>query len=331
MYKYNLFRFATQELSHAAFWAWIFQTLDAQDGTFEGPQEVAQRALSRLGVSSPTGSVHVDTEVSLANGCRPDIEVAFSEGKKLYIECKRFGTASPSQIRRYQEQTDNKTRVAMISASFDVSRVSSLCPYLGANEIAEVIGPSRHDHPLLSDYADWVEKVRKRRVQVRDDALSKDLERLRSALSKPVGQWQVMAMITEEMPGVQYRGTNQGGSPWTQFRFCDGGRWDGLFYRIDRYKRGYYFSLRQYLWPDASGWNGKEERLHWLREIWDKASEVARHDLTFERPHNQGTKECEVACLLFKRNELNSIIEDVTAIHQHFVNRLSQSGWPVHT
>jgi hypothetical protein len=161
--------------------------------------------------------------------------------------------------------------------------------------------------------------------------MSSDYSAVEEALSRRVGQWHLMCRITDDMTGEYSRGTNRGGNPWTQFAICSSGDdSDRLFYRIDRYKSGYYLSLRQYLGRrDHRAWEGKEERLEHLRRRWEESVDEVQPDLNFKSPHNRGTKECEIACLMLEDNSSSRLAREVPPVHRAFADRLHAHGWPL--
>lgn len=330
MNRHNLFRFATKELSHSAFWAWIFQATDAEDEALEGPRAVGQSALRKLDVSPPTENVSVKTEVPFPSGDRPDLKIEFDDGNALFVELKRSAAFSEQQIERYREAIGKGGVVALISTRYDARKAGGICSYLGLEEIQEIIAPHRASHPLLSDYAEWIDERFERRNAIKENAFAQDADKIAESLSTLYGQKLVMEAITSQIIGRWNQSQAKlGGDPYTELWITDPEEdQDRLIYRIDEYSSGYCFSLKQYLRSEQmDAWEGKEERLERLRQWWDEATKEIDHRLEFRDPHNRGSKMCEVGCLLFKHNPPSTVVEDLPEVHQAFKSKLEENGW----
>jgi hypothetical protein len=330
MTRHNLFQFATQEPAHAALWAWIFQATDAEEDALSGPKAVGESAVRLLDGPIPDGEVHVDTEVSLSSGARADVCVDFADGHTLVVEFKKRADFDDAQIERYREALDEDDQVALISTRFDADAADGVCPYLGLDDVRELLWAHREDHPLLSDYADWLDARKETRQAIEQDAFADDPAAVAEALSTLYGQVLVMDALTASMEGwTKSTHENTSGSPYTEFRFAEQGpNQDALFYRIDEYAAGHHVSLKQYLPSrDAAAWDDKEGRLERLRAWWTEAAEQTNHRLSFRAPHNYGSKTREVACLPFADNPPSVVVEDLPAIHEAFTRSLAQNGW----
>jgi hypothetical protein len=328
--SHNLFAFAPKELSHSAFWAWVFEGLNTEN---ERIRDLARNLLQKLGAEYPGGCVAVSTEHSFGDGCRVDIAVSFEDQSHLFVECKRSAPVAEDQIIRYQQQAGDKTQIAVLSTHFDTSDLDELnVSSLDTRNQGELLAEYRGTHPIVDQYADWIDDLRSRRANLQKKAVSSDSSDVEEALSTCVGQWHLMRQITKDIAGDHYRGINRGGTPWTQYAICSSGdEFDRLFYRIDNYKSGYYFSLRQYLGSrDHPAWDNKEERLVRLRRWWNEAVEEVQPNLNFKAPHNRGTKECEIGCLMLKDNPPAQIIRELPAVQAAFVDRLESSGWTLY-
>lgn len=165
MDPYNLFRFATHESSHSAFWAWTFNATNAEQEKLQGPKGIGESAIRFLDTPIPNENVEVQTEVSLSTDPVPDLQIDFSDGHSLYLEIKKDAHFRTEQIERYQAAAGHNDLVALISTQFDAEEAKDLCPYLGIDDIREILWPYQDSHPVVADYADWVENRREEREQ----------------------------------------------------------------------------------------------------------------------------------------------------------------------
>jgi len=332
-HPHNFFRFATRELSHSAFWAWVLQAVDRSAPEFDGPKELGERLLETLDAPSSPSSIKVETERPLpANAGRADIWAEVGHTHVVVIENKMSAVPSPSQIERYQDALARESRIlrlCLLSTAFDEEvraefELDPECHFMSAENVLSMFDGVTQDHPLLRDYHEWLSGVLARRERNRRWVFSSNDEELVEALATREGQWELLKELTESMTGRQYRGTNRGGRPWTQYRFVEEGEDgpDAMFYRIDQSSRGYYLSVRQYQATPQPDWAAKKARRKLLRSVWKEAVAETQADLAFERPRNWGRKESEIAWLLFRRNPVATVIEQIPKIHEEFLYRL---------
>lgn len=255
MSRFSLFRFAPHEMSHSAFWAWMLNSLNATDPKFLlGPRRIAGRFLGRVGVPLKA-PINVTTERPTktklpAERGRFDLRLEDSEGIVLVIENKVTAIPGKNQLDRYLRDLGPKAHLILLSTAFDLD-VRSLMPlevqYVGPEDLLEIIRPDRDSDQIVHDYALWLDDLLEHRSKLQAHALSDNPEDFGEALKTPEGQWALMKALTTNMNGRLYRGSNLGGSPWTQFRFVEENKTrDALFYRIDNSKDGAYLSVRQY-------------------------------------------------------------------------------------
>lgn len=336
--KYNLFRLAPRELSHSAFWGWILQSLDAgEDPRFAGIQRVARRLLAHLRAPALAGTIHVRTEVPLPGkgAGRLDIQV-HDEHTVIGIENKVQALPDAAQVTRYKEaleRTGKSAFIGLVSTAFDVDvRAGLPCPYAGAEDLLAFTAPERGTHPLVTEYVEWIECVLQDRRAVKTHALSNDPDMSARGLSHPEGQWELMADLTTGFGGIQYRGDNNDGTPWTQFRFTQGDEThDDLFYRIDRYADGYYFGLRQYQSPPRPNVEAKDARLQRLRKWWASACGAVTNELKIRTPVNRAKNESDVATYPLKHNPPGMLRRILPSIHEAFLETLRHHGWSLLT
>lgn len=330
MDRFNLFQFANNEHSHSAFWAWILQSTDADSETLQGPKGVGQSVIRLLDGPIPPGSVNVKTREPLRIRNRPNLRVDFGDDHSLFIEVATEPGFDPSIIEGYRESLNGEDKVALISTQFDAGEAEGTCPFLGLDDIREILWPHRDDHPLLSDYSDWADARNDRWSVLDEHVFAEDADAVASALSTLYGQIQVMEEITESMAGrLEYAPSNRSENPKTEFHFAEAGPdQDALFYRIDEYAQGHHISLKQHLdSTDALAWDDRENRLDDLRGWWTETAEDVAHQLTFDPPHNNGSKTREVARLYFKENAPSVVAEDLPKIHEAFTATLVEHGW----
>jgi hypothetical protein len=336
--SYNLFQFANSELSHSAFWAWVLQCYESNASEHLAPRLLAGRFLRKIGISKFGPKIEVITEHCFPGNKKDrfDIFIKDGAGRALVIENKVQAIPDLEQIDRYtrlikKELKDNLCEVAVVllSTSFDLdmrSEVRSRCPYLGVEELLEIVDGEPLQHPIIRDYRSYLEAKSSDRQNIKRAIEGQDKEAFKEALATPEGQWFLMAKLTKEngIAGRQYRGQNRSGTPWTQYSFGgvekDKVR-DEIFYRIDDSSKGYYFSLKQYQNdPDDL----KQERLIKLRELWEKACREAapasEQMLRWHKPRSRRskTKESEIGWLLFKENEPQALANALPLIHKRF-------------
>lgn len=328
MDDFNLFRFATNELSHSAFWAWVFHTTNAERDALQGPKGVGESTIRFLDTPIPNEHVEVHTDVDLSTDPPPDLQIDYSDGHALYIAIKKDARFSKAQIEQYQAAAGHDDRVALLSTQFDAKDAKDICPYAGVNDIREILWPYRDSHPVVADYADWIETRKEERERIKRNAFSDDPTEVAAALSTLFGQRTVMEAFTQDMDGG-WMTQHQTGDPHTEFWIAEAtADQDTLFYRIDEYAPGYCLSLKQYLeGKDHPAWDEKEQRLDALRTWWTEAANETDHQLTFRDPHNQGKKTREVGCLLFPDNSPAQIIDELPQVHAAFAHKLEQNGW----
>lgn len=334
--RHNLFRFATSELSHSAFWAWILQSAEAADSQIlEGPREAGLRLLRALGLDNTPRSVEVKTEVPLPSSGRVDIRSVVDNTVLVVIENKVSALPYKEQLERYKHSlSDNPQTVvpAIISCAFDRHvrqgiEKAGVWHYLGADELLELVEPESGRHPLLDDYIEWLRKTIADRDALRTKACSSSYADIEDALGTREGQWEFLESAVRGLQGEFSLGTNRGGRPWTQFWFCNAqDDADGLFWRVDVGGRGPYLAFRQYQSEPRPTTDAKMERRDKLRRIWNQVVDDLEPGFVVAKPGNRGTYESEVGVLLLRDNPPSRIIEQLPRVHQELVRRLGEHG-----
>ena len=265
----NIFDFASSELSHSGYWAWILDCLNYPDDEFAGPREVALGLLEQIGASDFAPPFSVEREVTLGPKSRVDIcltekreaDGKLTVGKKLFIENKVSDNAPwHEQVERYRQFLGDGDRIAVVSAAFDLGvrgegEDDALCGYAGLEEIFCIEEIAADRHPLVGDHYAWVKDRLLSWISIGRKSCSSVKEEYEEAPATPEGQSILMDFLTGGIAGHRHSGHNVGGKPWTQCRFADGDEetHDAIFYRIDRLKNGYYFAVRLACRPPVVG------------------------------------------------------------------------------
>ncbi len=84
---YNLFKFATKEVSRSAFWPWVLECTNSDNPVHKAPGELGLAFLKKIGCDKYGKVEFVKTELK-SQECkgRFDIHVEFDSGKILVIE-----------------------------------------------------------------------------------------------------------------------------------------------------------------------------------------------------------------------------------------------------
>lgn len=341
--RYNLFEFAPGELSHSAFWAWVLQCTDSPDERHADPKALGLRLLRAIGAPEPGESIEVKTEVKISGRDRLDIWAKIDGHAVLAIENKVSAIPDGDQLERYKRTLLGQSRLylALLSTAFDAPVRAAIngqkdWQYLGVEELLALFGEPGGEargwsHPLIIDYHAWLRDLNDKRAQRASGAISDGKEARDAALATYEGQWALLAKLMEGVTGEQYQGTNNNGTPWTQFKFVKGeGERDSIFYRIDCYEskgqRRYYLSLRQYQKEPFPSVSDKRQRLNKLRNFWDAACSQTGAKVTAHPPHNRGDKESEIGVFLFDHNPPNQLLSTLPLIHREFHKRLVADG-----
>ncbi len=353
MGRHNLFSFATSELSQDAFLCWLAALVDHDDPELQrlGRSFIAwlwelargskiEPELVRLRERPKTQWKKIDVTLDATIG-----EQAF----RFIIEDKTDTTQHGDQLKRYLE-------AARADGSDVVPIYFKTGYHFGSDRAA------REAHYAVVELRPWVEFLRAQRAQsdILEDYRSHVahvLERREQSLEllfEPSGfegfkhdfvQYEFLGKLAAYCPetvggSAIHRGTNMGGSSWTQYRFghspavLPGGVDEVLFHRIDKRQdeegeTRYYLSTRQYApvkgTPAAAA--AKLTRLAEYQVAFSAAIEQAGPGLCFSRPTAdfRGANESEVGILFFdeRTNSTTNVLELFPAVHRAFVARLT--------
>jgi hypothetical protein len=335
----TLFHFATRELTHSAFWAWILNSTDPGTRSDPSPTRLGHALLERIGAASPSRTIEVTKEYALPHaGGRVDIHAEIDGRDVVLIENKVSALPDQSQLLRYSNRLMGPNRIhkAIISTAFDVEQRGWLrrmteWTYLGIEDITRLVAPYRTDHPIVGEYFAWIDGVRTERSALFQMALSNEPWTHGSGTT-PEAQWKLMLELTSGFHGHQYRGVNIGGGAWTQFSFVEEQNGlDAIFYRIDDSSQGPYLSVRQWQRTPTPSLREKLERLERLRQMWAAAAESVNSPIRWKPPRGRGKKECEIAWCLLTENSPALLVEALSPIHHRFVDDLSRNDWKLET
>jgi hypothetical protein len=334
--RHNLFRFATSELSHSAFWAWTLQSLDSSDDALTDVRMLASEFLKRIGIrNNLTSPIEVETEVGIGEGQRIDIRVRDASGLVIAIENKVKAIPTKNQLDKYQDSLGPLTRCVFLSTAFhpDVIIPSGWQPIL-LEDLVKLVLLHPTKHPLLQDYKDWLIDLSEKKFGLQQDALSNDAAKQTHALSQAEGQWALVEFLTKSMDGRQYRGTNIGGKLWTQFRFTSDDQsspgFDALFYRIDIRQKRYVLSLAQYQTHPSPCLKAKVARFHMLQDLWLTAwKEESRSIIQPIVRKARESKETEILRFVISEVPPTVLREPLLRTHKAFVEKITAKGWSI--
>lgn len=350
--RHNLFRFATSEISHSALWAWILQAWDSTDEFHAAPKRLASAFLSRIAKKGlDGGTILVEPEKTHSRG-RYDIRIVINDSFTCIIENKIKAIPDEEQLNRYMDKSVHRYVLLQADYHYDY-KLPKEWLYIGLSDIIELIEQTDCAcHPMLRDYESWLKHKQAGISEIISKAHSDDGVDVVNALASPIGQWEFMKRIMIGISNLtdQYRGLNNDGTPWTQNCFW-GWDWtdsekkespDYLFYRIDKDKRGYYVSMKQYCHireyrkhiasevTDEMFSNKKLKRLNQMRELWNLAIERVnqRHSglaLLFQAPRDRAVYESDVMTLMVGQgvNTVENIKRLLPLYHKAFVKQLN--------
>ena len=334
----NLFSFATKELSHSAFWAWILQSVDTKgNSSLKIPRRIGRRFIKTIGYQEEIKSIEVEREVKVESGCRLDVVATINNRTLLVIENKVKARPRANQLEQYAKDLNVESKdvlMVLLSCAFDkhirpeIEREGKW-KYLGVDEIQKIIGRATIGHPLVDDYANWIKFRKVEEKNLVSMATSDNYENICKALEDRRGQWGLMDSIVGEFEGEIHTGTNKSGSPRMTFWFSNYDEVnDGFFYRIDKNRVGPYFSLRQYQNPPSPTIEQKFKRRDRLRVLWNEIMDEVNTDFVMSSP-GHGKNESEIMLLQIKDNMPSKIKREMKRVHELFQLKVKAEGWKI--
>ncbi|MFC4353465.1 PD-(D/E)XK nuclease family protein [Fodinicurvata halophila] len=330
----TLFNRAPSEMSHSAFWAWFFDSLNATSGKRTALAPHAKKTLNELGLQNTEAEITIRTEVKSSKGSRYDITIE-SDNEKIIIENKVKSTPSNKQLQLYSDHGNNNktTSGVLFSLAFDQDvRADLSWPYFGLDEMIIWLERAEGTHDISDEYLAFLKRERDYRYWISSAISSNDANETYKAFEEPSGQWlwmhQLCKGIGQDSSQI-VRGTNNSGAPWTQIHFADAisAPKDCLFYRLDHDRNGYYLAIRQYNSQDHT--TKRDGRLEHLSSSWKEAAEEENVPLTYKSPRNRRKNQNErtVVHLSFKDNKgPKAVLQAIPGIHKKFIKKLLNTG-----
>ncbi|GAB3798923.1 hypothetical protein [Virgibacillus kimchii] len=303
MIKPNIFTFATGELSQDAFICWSLSW-----GRQYENKQMRSYGLSLLNAMlekhqyhiEDLGRMMIDDVANQVNSIDVLVKFRIDEQEfELIIEDKTNTTMHSNQIKRYFDQRKEKNPDKVILAIYyktgfifddEELKLKALCDKnypvksFDKEAILNFMRPYLDvtNSDIFHDYYQYIKEKFDGEKAVLQNIYSPDLERLEESLQTPFGQVEAIKSIFGHVPIS--RG-NSYGRPWVHYSFKKGSHKsplpDRLFYRIDKKKKGFYLSLRQYSnlkdvarrrdrdYSMETLKQNKLERLHELTRIFD--------------------------------------------------------------
>src|SRR5699024_7857548 len=367
MSRPNLFKFATGELSQDAFICWSLAWGIQRENT-----QMRKYGISLLNAMLKTHQydvldleritiVDVRTQVNSI-----DVLVKFNIDEQefeLIIEDKTNTTMHSNQIKRYFDQRIKQSPEKIILGiyyktgfifedeekkleslrknnypvkSFDKEKIlDSMCQYL------KLI-----DSDIFHDYYDYIRQKFDSEQEILRNIHSPHMIDLEKSLKTQAGQVEVLKYI---FGNVRVSRGRSYGRPWVNYTFKKGSYKDpkaplpdALFYRIDKKKKGFYISLRQYrnlkkkVFQDGKAISFEQlkveklERLQKLTNIFEEVIAEIKSDYPqkYIGPGKQtkdrnGYNESEVGVFYFTEgNTVERFKEFFEIFHERFCNRV---------
>ena len=197
--RFNLFeRFAPSELSHSAFWAWVLQSVhpDCPDD-LKANQSIARAMMAEIGATRMGNKWKVTTEDYLGTGKgRVDILVVDENDQTVVLETKVSAVPREAQLEGYRAQLESRlgpgrgklAGAAILSAHWWRPEALPDINYVGLQSMQCVLSAARNPHPLVAEYAGWVDARRAYFDSLLERALSSDVSQRASAMQDEAGQ-----------------------------------------------------------------------------------------------------------------------------------------------
>ena len=227
--KYNLFSYATSELSHSALWAWVLQCAESKSETYSIPRRVGEHFLKFV-LDNPDlkiQKIDVNKEYTPKDqrDIRFDIYALINDSLLVVIENKVKAIPTKKQLNKYQSLLPSgiKTaKLALLNCNYDFGfKVPEGWFRIGLVDILGLLQqvPDVDSHDILSEYKCWLVNLKSHFEQLEENIWSNDIQAIKTSLKEPEGQWHFLQVMCQGFSGHQSHGVNRNGSPWTQFRF----------------------------------------------------------------------------------------------------------------
>ncbi|MFW6026564.1 MAG: PD-(D/E)XK nuclease family protein [Candidatus Woesearchaeota archaeon] len=352
----NFFDFATKEISHSAFWAWVLNSVDKRGG-YNIPSKLGVNFLKTILFKKAKDYNEIDKVSVTTEYCPPgstkkiDIFVEVNETINIVIENKLNAIPSKEQLNKYYEIFGSNTLFVFVNLGYDYDfNVPEPWLKFTIEDILNLFeGINIKKHFLIKEYYNWLYSRNKYFLDLESGIFSPNLNKVERSLSTMEGQWKFFNSLFDNFFGQYYKGYNNDGSCQTQFWFFNLPQDHemkeqypyALFYRVDKYRRkGYYLSLRQYLHiptyiknknlKEPQVKSRKKEDLKKLRFIWQTSVKKINFELKAYRPNNRGVFESEIGCFIIDDvNHPSKLRTVIPNLHNEFLCQLRNEGWPI--
>jgi len=365
--KPNLFDYATSELSQDAVICWMLDWINYEESEMKS---FALNAIDRILKLHNYNNLNTrDIRKAFIKRQYRNIDILvkiyFNNNDVLYliIEDKMNSVVHSEQLKRYSEivkdlANNQENSIGLIGIYYksgfifdDEKEYVELNNYKVFDKVMMIKLMDEHKNKIANDiFNDYYRylKLLKEREEMFDKAIDEnELSKIEEILESPEGQWILASKIIKKIHNVQelYNGTNQGGTPWTQFSINkslkNNNLPDKVFYRIDKRKAGYYIALRQYLNldkkeckeffitdDDTEILKHKKERLVRLRSCFTNAVAKLRNlDYYIEpgKTSNRGEKESEIGVFFVNQdNDFKKILKFIPEFNEIFCSELKK-------
>ncbi|MCF6267682.1 MAG: PD-(D/E)XK nuclease family protein [Desulfuromusa sp.] len=368
----NIFDFATGELSQDAFICWLLSWIKCSPDSSEAdaareflvslynscrdeglaPSEYRDKVLTPEDVES----------VEIVRQKKHKIDVylevkfnSFDNSVPFIIEDKVWTSPHSNQLEAYKQKIKNENRspfcvfykTGFLYKDKDEAKAASAGYYIiNAKWMVNLLFRHDSNHPFYLDYIDYLNT---RFVAPFESAISEVLsEGGHEYLRTGYKQYILMDKLTNNMERIIYGswnqtvdpGSNNGGTPWTAFRFMQltnifGGKNESLNYRIDYRSKGKkkgqspYFRVTHYAnykdRPDLKDFKAKRRGEY--SSLYSEAMQSIKSGLKLGKRSNRNGYESEVAIFFLDdpENSIPKLIEYIPKIHEKFISLLNNS------
>ena len=346
--KCNIFQYSPKELTTDAFLIWLFYYLDSEPQFKEKKQHFFQTLLLRdEDKNKIIENIQVCHQKSSGNG-RTDLQLSFNFRKEsdihtILFENKTWSETSINQLNGYKLDFPNMYKYVFLKlgyVSINDQMTAKSCGYeiINCFQLRDALRHIQNLHPILEQYFEYLEETFCKHIESFSDELFK--KKNYDILGEDHGEAQhyLMSLIYDELKKHQnkyntliYQQGTSSGRPWTEIVFEDKSVFydqdktisEGLFWRVDCRKGGYYLRINQYAWVmgDEPLKKIKEERLNMLRKI---AIDILKDFPKFipGTPSNRwGANESEVVIFFLDDNNLAELVNQISDYTLAFMNK----------
>jgi hypothetical protein len=277
--KTNFFYHTTKEISHSAFWAWIFEC--AKDA-FEKPEHnlfneqklLVNEIYQKLGLPNNCKIKEVKKEyVPLIMGAadskrkklRFDIFIELVDDKgNILIENKVSAIPNNEQLKEYEEVARPNAKRILLIANYDFDfPVNGNWKKFNLNEIQSIFNKIGHiDNYLLRQYKFWIDNKVSEINKIEEIVNNNDLNNFNNQENgrEEIAQWLLFKqMFYKDNINDFNHGHNKDGTSYVEYNFfppqdsnVNPQYQEWLYWRIDKTSNNSYVTLRQNLKPSPT-------------------------------------------------------------------------------